>query len=95
MKFTGIKTDEELIHEIGLTEQDLRRMDARKAAYEHGEFPPGKTVLIGRPPLSDEELVTVAFKLPKSQKEAVDGYAKNHGQTRSQFLRGLIAKAIF
>ncbi|WP_101721801.1 ribbon-helix-helix domain-containing protein [Eggerthella timonensis] len=65
------------------------------APWERGEIPgtPGK-IVVGRPRISTEDLATVTFKLPKSQVDALDETAKRAGETRSQFLRALVAEAI-
>lgn len=89
-KYLGVADDETLRRKYGLTEADLHRLDRDAQQYEQGVFPPGKTVPIGRPPLSDEELVTVAFKIPKSKRDSMDASARHRGVTRSEFLRELI-----
>ena len=66
--------------------------------FERGEVP-GETIgwIIkppGRPRLSEEDLVTVAFKIPQSQREEADRIAKSRNQTRSEFMRDALAMAI-
>lgn len=65
------------------------------APWERGEIPgtPGE-IVVGRPRISTEDLATVTFKLPKSQVGALDDIAKRAGETRSQYLRTLVAEAI-
>ncbi len=41
-------------------------LDEWPEAYERGEWPEGKTVVMGRPRLADEEVRPVTFKLPVS-----------------------------
>ena len=50
---------------------------------------PGKFLVgsPGRPRISDEDLVTVAFKVPASKRDQLDRAAKARGQKRSEFLR--------
>lgn len=78
-----------------LTDEDFERM-AKEA--ERGEYPgtPGTWVVRpqGRPPLADEELVTVAFKVPRSQRDALDRKAASRNETRSQFMRDALDKAL-
>ena len=78
-----------------LTDEDFERM-AEEA--ERGEYPgtPGTWVVRpqGRPPLSDEELVTIAFKVPRSQRDALDRKAASRKETRSQFMRNALDRAL-
>lgn len=61
-----------------------------------GNYPgtPGEWVVRpqGRPQLCDEELVTVAFKVPRSQRDAIDVRAASMQETRSEYLRAVIAR---
>ena len=68
-------------------------------AIERGEYP-GKAdrVIIspvGRPKLfQNDELVTVAFKIPRSYRDKLDSEAKKKKETRSEFLRGIIGNVL-
>ena len=57
---------------------------------------PGKYLIgpPGRPRLSDEDLVTVAFKVPRSKREEMDEVAARRDQTRSEFLRDALEAAL-
>ena len=63
-----------------------------------GNYPgtPGEWVIRpqGRPKFCDEKLVTIAFKVPVSQREKIDLLAKNENKTRSQFIRSIVSAAI-
>ena len=65
---------------------------------ERGEYPgkPGKMLVSpqGRPSLCEEELVTVAFKIPRSFKERLDKAASDRSESRSQFLREALEAAL-
>lgn len=78
-----------------LTEADIERL-ADEA--EKGEYPgvPGAWLVRpqGRPPISPEELVTVTFKVPRSQRDAADREAVKRGETRSQFMRDILERAL-
>lgn len=78
-----------------LIDEDFERM-AEEA--ERGEYPgtPGVWVVRpqGRPHLSDEELVTIAFKVPRSQRDALDRKAASRKETRSQFMREALDRAL-
>ena len=81
----GTVVTDEMLEELAL------QMEAGQIPGEPGEWlikPPG------RPRLSQEELVTVAFKIPQSQRAAADRIAKSRNQTRSEFMRELLAAAI-
>ena len=65
-------------------------------AISRGEYPGnlGKVIVapVGRPPLyPDDELVTVAFKIPRSFRDKLDNEAKKKSETRSEFLRGILS----
>ncbi|MBQ6453702.1 MAG: hypothetical protein IJJ14_05035 [Coriobacteriales bacterium] len=68
------------------------------AAAERGEYPgkPGEWIVRpqGRPKLCDEELVTIAFKIPRSQRDSLDRAAASKNETRSQFMRSLLTAAL-
>lgn len=78
-----------------LTEEMIEEL---AEAAERGNLPgtPGEYIIAppGRPRLSDEELVTVAFKIPRSQCDALDEKAKEKNQSRSQFMRTALAQAL-
>ena len=78
-----------------LTSVDFEALAKRTEA---GEYPgaPGAWILRpqGRPPLSDEGLVTIAFKIPRSQREALDRRAASRNETRSRFFREAPGKAL-
>lgn len=59
-------------------------------AYEKDEWPKGRTIKLGRPPISDEPSVVLSARVGESVLEAFDAKAKRHGQTRTERLRELI-----
>ena len=69
-------------------------LDKLAEQYESGNWPEGHTVLLGRPRITDEELVSVTIKLPKTQLEAIDKTAKQEGKSRSAYMRNLLKVAM-
>lgn len=69
-------------------------LDALAEPFEHGRWPKGKTSLIGRPRLSEEEVRSVTFKLPVSQIAALDKLAKATGSSRSDTLRRAVTREL-
>ncbi|MCL2068350.1 MAG: ribbon-helix-helix domain-containing protein [Oscillospiraceae bacterium] len=68
-------------------------------ACEKSQYPgrPGAFVVapVGRPPLCpSEDLVTVAFKIPRSQRERLDKIAARKDATRSEFLRDVLSEIL-
>ena len=68
-------------------------------ACERGEYPgkAGKIVVspAGRPQLYPrDELVTVAFKVPRSYRDKIDAEAKKKRETRSAFLRDVLGDVL-
>ncbi len=78
-----------------LTDDDFERM-AEEA--ERGEYPGVVgTWLIrpqGRPRISEEELVTIAFKVPRSERDELDRRAASLSLTRSQFMRDTLEQIL-
>jgi len=78
------------------TEEDLERM-AQEA--ERGEYPgkPGEWLIRpqGRPQLyPDDDLVTIAVKVPRRWREQMDACAEAGHMTRSQFVRDVLLREI-
>ena len=77
------------------TDEDIERWGA---AAERGEFPgkPGRFIVAppGRPPLFDEELVNIGFKIPLSWRKRLDEKAAASGTSRSELLREAIRQAL-
>ena len=75
-----------------------KMMDEIADRAERGILPgkPGKFLVgpPGRPRLSDEDLVTIAFKVPRSRRDELDRAASSHGQKRSEFLRDALEAAL-
>ncbi|MBW3094358.1 CopG family transcriptional regulator [Bifidobacterium sp. 64T4] len=80
---------------VTLGDDDFERMSDQAAK---GDYPgaPGEWVVRpqGRPALSDEELVSITFKVPRSQRDALDAKAESCGKTRSQFMREALNKEL-
>ena len=77
-----------------LTDDEIERLGE---AAERGEYlgTPGEFIVSpGRPRLSDEDLVTIAFKVPRSHRDALDRRAEAQGETRSQFMREALERAL-
>ena len=51
-------------------------------------------VSVGRPRIMGEELVNVTFRLPKSRLSTIEAVAKSKGETRSEYLRKAVDKAL-
>ena len=66
-------------------------------AIEKGDYPgeAGKIIVapVGRPPLyQNDDLVTVAFKIPRSYRDRLDAEAEKKKETRSEFLRDVLGE---
>jgi hypothetical protein len=63
--------------------------------YEDSSWP-GKLgeVVMGRPRIHDEPLVSITVRMPKGQVRAIETMAKRKGQTRSEYLREVAAHAV-
>ncbi|MDR1421805.1 MAG: ribbon-helix-helix domain-containing protein [Coriobacteriales bacterium] len=48
----------------------------------------------GRPRLYDDDLETISFKLPKSRIREIDLVIKQKGESRSEFLRDAVERAL-
>ena len=68
-------------------------------ACERGEYPgtPGEFIVAppGRPQLCpSEDLVTIAFKVPRSRRDLLDERASATNKTRSQLMRKILDDAL-
>lgn len=59
-------------------------------AFERGDWPEGRTILVGRPRLAAEEVRQVTFRLPVSTIAQLDERASKVGETRSDILRAAV-----
>ena len=78
-----------------LSDDDL---DALGDACERGEYPGrvGAVIVapVGRPRLYSEDLVTVAFKIPRSFRDKLDAEAVRKKESRSELLRGILNSSL-
>jgi len=65
-------------------------LDKWADTFERGEWPEGKTVILGRPRLATEEVQSVTVKLPRSKVIALEEKASQMGCNRSEALREAI-----
>jgi hypothetical protein len=69
--------------------------DKMAAEYESGTWEGGVgRIVMGRPRLSDEDTQTISFKLTKSRVAAIDRITEKSGETRSEFLRNAVDRAL-
>lgn len=76
----------------------------REAHYATGDLsgftgpvtpgPPSDPVPVGRPRLSDEDLIVISFKVPKSFAAQIKTAAEAIGVSRSRFLRDAVNEKI-
>ncbi|MCL1799302.1 MAG: ribbon-helix-helix domain-containing protein [Eggerthellaceae bacterium] len=67
-----------------------KTLDEWASAFENGEWPAGKTVILGRPRLATEEVQSVTVRLPRSKVLALERKASERGLDRSKALREAI-----
>ena len=84
--------DEELLEKVGLT---AREADVRAAEYESDAWDASALgrPRRGRPSIADEEVRPYTVRFPVSLMEFVDAEARNHGRSRSEELRCIVAHA--
>ena len=70
------------------------RFDAMAEEYEAGTWGGVGEITMGRPKLYDENLETVSFRLPKSRIAAVEAVAKRRGESKSDFYRKAVDRAL-
>lgn len=70
------------------------RFDAMAEEYEAGTWGGIGEITMGRPKLYDEDLETVSFRLPKSRIAAVEAVAKRRGESKSDFYRKAVDRAL-
>jgi hypothetical protein len=78
-----------------LTDEQIDELADRA---ERGDLPgkAGKLLVAppGRPRMSDEDLVTIAFKVPRSRRDELDRAAAAKCESRSEFLRHALDAAL-
>lgn len=84
-------SDQELEEMAGFAPGEL---EATAAMYESGEWPSGRTVRLGRPPIADEETQVVASRVGESVARAFAEKAARHGQTKAERLRELVTNDV-
>lgn len=72
----------------------LGELDEAERSYDSGEWPAGRTVRLGRPPIAGEPTRVVSGRVGESVAVAFEAKAHRHGQTRAQRLRELIARDV-
>jgi len=86
---------DELRMKHGMTDEELASLESDAKRYENGNWPEGKTTIMGRPPLyDDDELTNVTFRIRKSRLLAIDRMASRTGESRSEFFREAIDRAL-
>lgn len=86
------KKDAELLASIGMTPEEA---DAKAAEYERDTWNDSAfgTPKRGRPSLADEEVRPYTVRFPVSLMEFVDDLADEHGRSRSEELRAIVAES--
>ena len=69
-------------------------LDSMAREYEEGTWSGHGEVTPGRPRLFDEDMETVSFRLPKSRIAAVEALTKRTGESKSEFFREAIDRAL-
>ncbi len=85
----------ELENMFGVSADQIEEWDAMASSGVMPGAPAGEVVRgPGRPQMFGEEMVTVTFKMPKSQLAAMDVQARSLNKGRSDYLRGLVEKEL-
>lgn len=68
------------------------------ASYERGEFPEGEhsvgSVVMGRPPLSNQKTESMTIKLPAGMRAALRLRAEQMGVNTSEYVRSVLTDAL-
>lgn len=90
-----MKTAQELEKMFGITAEQIENWDDMASVGTLPGIPSSEIVRgPGRPQLFGEEMVTVSFKMPKSQLALMDEQARMLNEGRSDYLRGLVEKQL-
>lgn len=78
-----------------ITEEMIERWCA---SYERGEFPEGEhsvgSVVMGRPPLSNQKTESMTIKLPAGMRAALRLRAEQMGVNTSEYVRSVLTDAL-
>ena len=83
----AVVTNEELVRDYGISQDEVARLEAEADAYDSGEWPAGEVRHVGRPSTGAEETRPVTVRLTVSKLGAVDELAASRGVTRGAVLR--------
>lgn len=84
--------EKNLVRKFGVTPDHLEK---KAAEWESDNWDGGfGEVTHGRPKLYDEDMETVTFRLPISRIRAVESVVKRTGESKSDFFREAIDKAL-
>ena len=70
-----------------LTEEDISCLNEAIASGDFSGLGSRGQIVVGRPRLSNEPLVTMTFKIPKSDANKIKNAYEHEGTSRSEFLR--------
>lgn len=85
----------ELEEMFGVTGEELGEWEAMATAGVMPGEPSGEVVRgPGRPQLYNEDLVSVTFRVPRSQRDAIDRRAHSLNESRSEYLRRMTAEDV-
>lgn len=89
-------TTDELMEKYNVSAQEIEAMLERKKLYDAGQLPPAVRVehRMGRPPLTNEKLVSITFKAPASVVEQLTEKLAERGETRSHYLRRVLEQEL-
>lgn len=79
--------DKELENNFNVSLEEIKR---RAAPYETGEWPEGKTTLMGRPLRFNERMRSVTYRDTEHDISLMDERAATLGLSRSDYIRNLI-----
>ena len=68
--------------------------DSRAAEYEGGTWSGNGEVSRGRRRMYEEEMETVSCRSPKSRVDAIEAVAKKRGESKSDFFRDAVDRAL-
>lgn len=90
-----MKTAHELEKMFGVSAEQIEHWDDMASSGVLPGEPTGEIVRgPGRPQMFGEEMITVSFKLPKSQLALMDEQARILNEGRSDYLRSIIEKQL-
>lgn len=86
----AVLTNKEVSERFGLSDDQIKDLEAQADEFDAGEWPRGKITRIGRPKSTEEPTKPLTFRIRSSKVEEIDAKASALGMSRGDALRAAV-----